>query len=45
MFNNHIYILFYDIFNLNKCKNGRMQGNKCICPIGTELIKDECKVE
>ncbi len=29
----------------NKCKNGRMQGTKCICPTGTELIKDECKVE
>ena len=22
-----------------------MQGVKCICPRGTELIKDECKVE
>ena len=22
-----------------------MQGTKCICPTGTELIKDECKVE
>ena len=30
---------------INKCKNDRMKNGKCICPTGTELIKDECKVE